>query len=404
MTVRILIDSTPFEWRVARLEGETVTRIDAVYPGRADLTRGAVVDARVTAHDARLGGAFAVVGDVPAFVRSRGRLPPVGAVFTAEVRRAAFGVKAAELSPEAVLRLPVVAYAPGGAAMPGPVEVSAEVCADMAARAERARLTGALPSILLPLTRLMQGGVDRIDVSDIEIGRSIAPWLAGACAIGPQPAGAIHARLDQAFAEALRARLDLPRGGRIHIDETEALTAIDLDLGAQGGQSAKGAGQKLLDDALLALGAHAPLAHLGGQLVIDVPRAAIPAPAIIRDRLTRTFRGLGQVSVPAIAPGGLCVVVAPRHGPSLLERMTEAASGAVRPGRRLRADILAAAAWRAAHAEPGGRGGAYTLRLAPRIAPLFTPAIIDALAKSTGAAFTLRTDADEAEPFHVSRA
>ena len=97
----------------------------------------------------------------------------------------------------------------------------------------------------------------------------------------------------------------------------------------------------------------AALRALGGQIVLDLPRRALSSPKLLRDKLGRTFAHHGGASVPAVTPEGLCVVVAPRPGPSLLERLTEAGprtAEGVRPARILRPDVRAARAWREAEA------------------------------------------------------
>ena len=66
--------------------------------------------------------------------------------------------------------------------------------------------------------------------------------------------------------EALSTRLPLPQGGLLHIEATQALTAIDVDLG--GAHDIASA----VTAAAAMIGAQIRLRDLGGLIVIDLPR------------------------------------------------------------------------------------------------------------------------------------
>ncbi|MEM9988317.1 MAG: ribonuclease E/G [Pseudomonadota bacterium] len=356
MSRMIVIDQGPIETRLARVENDQVVQLAHLYPGRQDILRGSLYHARVTQIDNRLNAAFCDLGGPQGFLRRQGRLAPKGSLIPVEVRREPIDDKGPDLTDRAVLRLPLVTLPIGHDPRPGPIEAGAEdydaavaQALDLAETFAQQDAPGsfeAVPDLIKAFTRLANGGVDEVAVTQASLKSVLASFLHGAVPIEVAELGPVRQLLDEAQEDALARRVDLPGGGRLVIDQAEALTAIDIDLGGQSGQSAKGASERLLTESLEALSWYARLSDLGGQIVVDVPRAAIAAPKIIRDRLTRTFRPLGRVGVPAVTPEGLCVVIAPRAGPSVLNRLTERAGGTVREGRNYRPDTAAAMAYR----------------------------------------------------------
>ncbi|MEM6648629.1 MAG: ribonuclease E/G [Pseudomonadota bacterium] len=354
MSRMIIIDQSPIETRLARVENGQVVQLAHLYPGRKEILRGSLYHARVTQIDNRLNAAFCDLGDPQGFLRRQGRLAPKGSLIPVEVRREPIGDKGPDLTDRAVLRLPLVTLPIGHDPRPGPIEAEDDEAAvaqalDLAETFAQQDVPGsfeAVPDLIKAFTRLANGGVDEVAVTQASLKSVLAPFLHNAVPIEVAELGPVRQLLDEAQEDALARRVDLPGGGCLVIDQAEALTAIDIDLGKQSGQSAKGAGERLLTESLEALSWYARLSDLGGQIVVDVPRAAIAAPKIIRDRLTRTFRPLGRVGVPAVTPEGLCVVIAPRAGPSVLNRLTERAGGTVREGRNSRPDTAAAMAYR----------------------------------------------------------
>lgn len=76
--------------------------------------------------------------------------------------------------------------------------------------------------------------------------------------------------VDAAFEDALATSVTLPGGGRLHIERTRALTAVDMDTaGRQGKGSAGARALSINKDAVVELARHASLKGLGGLLVLD---------------------------------------------------------------------------------------------------------------------------------------
>jgi hypothetical protein len=142
-------------------------------------------------------------------------------------------------------------------------------------------------------------------------------------------------------ADALMRTVPLEGGGSLVIDETEALTAVDVDLGGGGGQSAKGAGDSLRRRVLYELGRVLSLRGIGGQVVLDLPRSAVRAPKVLRDGLSAALKPFGLVSIPAVTKEGLVMLVIGQNRPTLLGLLTEPGGDSPRPGRRFRPEIEA---------------------------------------------------------------
>lgn len=171
--------------------------------------------------------------------------------------------------------------------------------------------------------------------------------------------------------EAARSPLAPFEGGRLVIEATEALTAIDVDVAA--GSLAQAA-----RPAMMAVGRAVLQRNLAGLIVLDAPRlrsarareamvAALQA-ALDRDRASHHVHGL--------TPAGLIELTRQRLGENVEEALSEAAGPGEARTPRLDAlgfDLLVAAR-RAVHA--GAR------RLAVRAAP----ALFDAIERAPGLA------------------
>ncbi|WOI53789.1 ribonuclease E/G [Parvularcula sp. LCG005] len=414
MTRTILLDDHPVLTRAALIDGDEVVRLAYHHPHRPHPLRGSLYRAKITDIDTRLNAAYADLSGPGGFLRRKGKLPPSGSTVLVEIRREPFGGKAAEISDTPVLRLPMATLGSDGEVRSGPLgdpsDGMAAKIGELWATAQSAPLGAAdnVPPIIRLLTELAANGVDQIDVTSPRTRSLVQSFVGDRVSVDVVDAIGARTYMMDAEEDALRRQIDLPGGGRVIIDETEALTAIDLDLGGQGGQSVKGAADKLLTAALQALGHHARLADLGGQIVIDVPRGAISAPKIMRDRLTRTFRPLGRISVPAVTPEGLGVVIAPRPGPTLLERLTTPSGTGIRAGRVLADDVAAMAALHTLEtALADSRTATLTLAVSPRLRHFVTkdaPALSQ-LRETYGPRLSVRVDeALEGEdiPYHVN--
>jgi Rne/Rng family ribonuclease len=198
------------------------------------------------------------------------------------------------------------------------------------------------------------------------------------------------------IAAAFQAGLEAERpfaGGRLTIEETEALTALDVDL-------AVAAALPALRRAVEAAAAAILERNLAGLIVLDLPRpggrkqdaglAQAFAAALAADRAAHRVHGFSAA--------GLLELTRQRIGESLGEALTERAAPG---GARLpRADALAfdlAAAARAAVRRGARR---LTLRAAPRLAALLEPG--PTLPGGLGAWLraAVRVEAEPGRPLH----
>lgn len=354
MTKTILLDDTGFRLRGARMEGDVITRLAYDFPNRQTPKRTMLYRVKVTSIDTRMNAAFCDMGGgVFGFLRREGKLPPVGTRLIAEVKREGVGGKGPDLTDKAIIRTPMASMMAGGNPRRGLFGDDATQDDDFAAVAalvETIRPDGPLGPVdprahlVRVLMDLAEGGADEILVTSGELAAQVDEALRGAVPLAVVERAEIHPVLDEAEDDALMRTIPLSGGGRLVVDQAEALTAIDLDLGQTSGQSQKGAAARLLGEALSVMGRYAQLAQLGGQIVVDIPRGAIVAPKVIRDQLTRAFRPLGRIAVPAVTPEGVAVLITPKPGPTLLEQLTVPTSERVRHGRRFADDVLAAKA------------------------------------------------------------
>ena len=144
-----------------------------------------------------------------------------------------------------------------------------------------------------------------------------------------------------AMEQALRPEVKLNGGGRLTIEPTEALTAIDVDCGVRSGAKRH---------ALLAASIEAATAaareirrrNLTGSIVIDFPR--LDSSTARQTLITEMRREMKDDSVAhkvvGITESGLMEITRQRRETPLLEALTELRTGAY-AGRRPRLDALA---------------------------------------------------------------
>jgi hypothetical protein len=286
------------------------------------------------------------------------RAYPEGARVPVGIRREAVPGKLPLLTDRPQLRLPAATVVPGRPEVrPGPLgEVPPPQ--DLLATP-----TAADPAALL-LAQLATAEVDEIIVSSGKLAARLRPFLPdGVSLSGDDGAGAA---IEAAEDDGLLREVALGGGGRLIIDETEALTAIDVDLGHGGGQSKKGAGDSLRARLLDELAAVLSLRGLGGQVILDLPRFAVRQPKMLRDQMTAALRIANLSSVPAVTKEGLVALILQQTGPSLLDRLTAEERGAdiIRAGRIFRPDVRALRAWtEAGRVLRDDRSGRFVLRL-----------------------------------------
>ena len=358
----LLADVGPFWLRLGLTDADgEVVRLHHEFPGRGEPRLGELYRAKVHANEPRLGGVFCDLGGAQGFLPVKGHPPRVGDTITVWIRREAIGAKACQLVAAPSLRLPgaTVRWGDEGTLtvsagpLPVPDEASnvireqALVAGEAAFAEGPPGLAGGAPPLVRAATGLVSSDTSEVRASDADAAATLRAWLEPlGLAVGLYDAAPIQAALDEAEEDALRRTVGLPGGGAVTFDEAEALTAIDIDAGRRDARSAKGAQEAVAATMLSVIGRQAALRSLGGQIVLDLPRRAFASPKVLRDRLTKALTPLGRVSVPAVTNEGVVVVIAPRAGPSLLERLTESDGDGVLPGRRLRDDALAASACR----------------------------------------------------------
>lgn len=154
----------------------------------------------------------------------------------------------------------------------------------------------------------------------------------------------IEALLDASFSRAVA----LPGGARLVIDETEALTAVDVDTGG----AAEGAGAKLNDKVNASAADRLFLEFsrrgIGGRIVVDfLPPSDAKAQGALLAALEKSREGLFECRFGRLSADGLFDLTAPRSRRSLLDEATEAFGDELRQGRRFTLDWSAKVAIRA---------------------------------------------------------
>ena len=192
--------------------------------------------------------------------------------------------------------------------------------------------------------------------------------------------------MDDAIDRALADRIPLPGGGWIAIDETRALTAIDVDAGS-------GAALTANLEAADEIARQLRFQDIGGLIVIDFIDMKGKA---ARQRLTKRLDGAladdpRGVRRSGPSPFGLVELNRPRVGPSLRQRLLN------RPPPHPSAETAALALLRRAEREARAdrRPGAVVLVADPATADLLDgrPGWTDALAARTGRRVRIDVDA-----------
>lgn len=168
-----------------------------------------------------------------------------------------------------------------------------------------------------------------------------------------------EAGVDEAVEGLLTGRVNLPSGGEIVVEPTEALTAIDVNTGAitrnkgaTGNRASRALATNL--EAVEAIARVLRVANIGGLVVIDFLKMNDRGDTQkVLDHLRAATLGDGaSVRIGGMSKLGLCDLSRARRGPSLFDVLTEDT------GRfQLRLDVIAAKAVRmalsAAEACPG---------------------------------------------------
>jgi ribonuclease G len=187
------------------------------------------------------------------------------------------------------------------------------------------------------------------------------------------------------FAAALDPVATLPSGVRLTIEETRALTAIDVDTAG----AVDASPEAIVAEGAAAIGREICLRNLGGLIAIDFPGGGSARARAAQ--VTALKRAMGPDRTPhrvlGGTAGGLVEVNRRRLGPSLLAALTEPA-GAVFGGRVPRLDAAAHDLAHAAQREVATGVRRLTVRAAPALLDALTVPGGDALDRWLGAVLT----------------
>lgn len=361
---RLLVSAQPGELRAAwveagRLDGLLIRRDDqAGQAGDLYLGRVGAVDRGLEAVFLDLG--LARPGFLP-LAELDGPPPAEGGLLTVRILRAGGAGKGPRLS--ARIKDPPAGLAARAAAAPGP---------------------GRLARAADPLERLLVRPVDDILCDDPDTLAALTARLARHPAgdwpvprldSGPPPlferSDLLEDGVEAAIEALLAPQVALPGGGRLWIEPTRGLSAVDVDsAGHRGARSAQALALAVDLEAAAELPRQLRLRALSGLVVVDFLALAERAG---RARVVAALRaGLKRDPEPArafpMSPSGLVEVTRRRAGPALHEILTEPC-GLDAGGRRKSAPTLAfealRAVKRAAALEPGAR---FALRVRPPVA------------------------------------
>jgi ribonuclease G len=309
----VLVTVLPGDCRAAALASGALVRL--AFSGDDDEVRvGDIILGRVARVAASIGGAFVDVGRDPPGVlmesdEPSGRRLAEGEAIVVQVRREASGRK----GPKLTAKLPSL-----------PDEAASAM---VGARPPR-RLSRGPDAIVNLLRDAAAAGVRRVLVDDgaavsrlraavPEIADKFEPWF--------EPTSLFPAfGVDEAIDRALAPVVALRSGGRLIIEETEALTAVDVDTGAEAGATAKSTALACDLEAAAAIGREVLLRDLAGVLVVDFVPLRRPAErarvlATLRDSFAGDDR---QLCIGGWTRLGLVELGRERRGPSLANRLT----------------------------------------------------------------------------------
>ncbi len=169
----------------------------------------------------------------------------------------------------------------------------------------------------------------------------------------PRTGGEARAVADAAQDEALTGQFPLASGGRIWVEPTRALTAVDVDLGGGGaGAAPKRATRAANLEALAEAARVLRLKGLGGLVVIDLVGRGHDAPALLAAARQAFAPDNPGVAVGQISRFGALELTIPRRARPVIEILADEAE---RPSPRTLALCLLRAPEREALADRGAR-------------------------------------------------
>lgn len=324
MTRRILIECGAAETRAALLVGDEVIRF-WFGPARGDesLPRppqpGDRFLGRVRSVSKPLAGAFVDLGEGPEGFLPFGKnaAPHEGAAVAVLVKRAAIGEKG-----------PLLALSTEDAA--AGVAAPARLGEPVDAALQAARALGAAEEISVDQPEALAAlrGAENAPVAVVE---------------------KIFGDAEEALAASLERVVWLNAGARMIFDETEAVTAVDVDAGSAAHNATGRLNDKVNAAAADRLFSELSRRAVGGRVIVDfLPPSGADARQKLMEQIRAAKRGVCECRLGRLSVDGLFDLTAPRDGPSLLDRATEpAGEGWPRAGRRFTLDWQAKGAIRA---------------------------------------------------------
>lgn len=366
------------------------------FRGRAEAYAGDLFWAKAGKRDGRMAmQRFDLGAAGEGFLPVKDRQYPEGAMTLVAIRREAIGTKRPVLTDKPVLLLPAATIRPGTDNFrPGPlgeVEPDGSLTGPLTKTPDRPGPATDVSEPLALLAAIARSDVETIRTSSGQLAADLKPYVPEDITVETDEGlGGIFA---EALDDTLAREVPLPEGGALIIDETEALTAIDVDLGSGRGQSKHGAGESLKRRVLDHLGTVLAMRAIGGQVVLDLPRAAVRAPKVVRDQMTAALKPAGLMSIPAVTKEGLVVMILGRNRRSVFEHLTVPTAEGIRPGRDLAPDVEAWVAYGMARdALAGAPAARFTLGLPKKAAQAFEQAgALRSLEERFGARLTLDT-------------
>ncbi len=432
---RILVEHGPLETRIARFEDDTLVELD-IQPCDEFAVPGAILEGRVRRVVPALSAAFVDLGTGPdGFLPFGGDgAPAEGARLTLQVTRPAHGDKGPTLTRSLSLvghRLALntdakevqISKRIGDAAERARLTTWAEgtgiafTIRARAAEADAALLEAEAGDLLARRDAVVAGGGDpgenRVarllreaagddeivfdQLDDLALARAWCRKLspAGETRLhhhtGPGPLLDIEAEIEAALARDVA----LPGGGRLIVEPTRALTAIDVDSAGADGEGARGGTARRVNlEAAREIPRQLRLRAIAGLVVVDFLNPG--GQKARRAVLSALEAGLARDPAPTRHAGfsrlGLVEIARTRNRPPLAERLLEPG------GRRASARALAAAMVRAAARERVLGGGPLRLVAAAEVIEAISDpaAVTDYLAHRLGRPVVLLPERDPA--------
>ncbi len=358
----VLITVLPGDRRAAALAGGQLLRLAVA--GDDEIRVGDIILGRIMKVVASIGCAFVDLGREPPGILMRNDAPceqrlSDGQDILCQVLREAVGEKGPKLTARLTTLPETVRGSLTGARPPS-------------------RLARGPDPILSLLRDAVAAGVGRVIVDDgAELSqlRRALPELAERLEAWLEPAPLFTAYgVDEAIERALARVAPLPSGGRLTIEETEALAVIDVDMGATPGSSASSAALACDLEAAAAIGREIVARDLAGIIIIDfVPLRRRTERERVVAALARSLAGDDrQIRIAGWTRLGLVEMSRERRGPSLAGRLTVDCASRGGHGREISARWVAGDALRAMLAEA---------RRAPAASPslIASPAVLEQL-------------------------